>query len=65
MSKPRGVITLPTYPYNYCDGMSCLWHIQAAVGQQIQVSYLNFMVASGDLVNIYDGPDTGYVLLES
>ncbi|CAN7938348.1 unnamed protein product, partial [Ixodes hexagonus] len=62
LTKPRGSLQTPNYPYGYPHNTECLWHIQAPLGQRVHLTFVDVSMetASGcpfDFVRVHGGPD--------
>ncbi|XP_052234012.1 deleted in malignant brain tumors 1 protein-like [Dreissena polymorpha] len=61
-----GNLSSPNYPYNYTNSLTCTYYLQANAGLRVCLSFDVFRTESVyDVVSLYDGPNTNYILLGS
>ncbi|XP_056125886.1 CUB and sushi domain-containing protein 3 isoform X4 [Rhinichthys klamathensis goyatoka] len=63
VSKNSGVLLSPNYPHNYENNHECIYNIQVQGGKGINISANSFHLAQGDVLKIYDGPDSSAEVL--
>ncbi|ODM98815.1 Cubilin [Orchesella cincta] len=51
LTAANGSITSPSYPNGYPNNVECIWLIKAAPGNQVQLGFRRFEVASSDFCN--------------
>ena len=58
-----GMVVSPNYPANYANNANVTYLLVAERGQEVELAITNFNTATGDQLQIYDGPTTTSPLL--
>uniref|UniRef100_A0A4W4E2X2 CUB and Sushi multiple domains 3a n=1 Tax=Electrophorus electricus TaxID=8005 RepID=A0A4W4E2X2_ELEEL len=58
VSQNAGVLLSPNYPLSYENNHECIYNIQVQAGKGINITASSFHLAQGDVLKVYDGPDS-------
>ncbi len=58
-----GMVVSPNYPGNYANNANITYRLVAERGQEVELAITNFNTATGDQLQIYDGPTASSPLL--